>query len=46
MMGLVSLYERGLGVAQIRHKATTLYLQAAAAGNENAKNALRRLSVK
>jgi TPR repeat protein len=46
MMRLASLYERGLGVAQNRQKATTLYLQAAAAGNENAKNALQRLGVK
>jgi TPR repeat protein len=44
MVGLASLYERGLGVPKDPTKALALYQQAASVGNETAKAAVMRLS--
>ena len=46
MLGLASLYERGLGVTQDLQRAIALYQQAAATGNEDAQKALQRLGVR
>jgi uncharacterized protein len=44
VVGLAGLYEHGLGVPQDLNRAVALFKQAAATGNDAAKNALLRLN--